>query len=110
MELKNEFPNGCNVVTNNLHPMILLYFKNIDNWVRKRTSKFILGLVRFYSCLQTKSLKLIAFILLIKIERFKAFYVYIDIVNQVQILYFLEKWFWKAAWGAIKITYYTINF
>jgi len=28
MELKNANPNGCNVVINNLHPMILLFFKN----------------------------------------------------------------------------------
>jgi len=34
MELKNANPNGWNVIINNAHPMILLFSKNIENWVR----------------------------------------------------------------------------
>jgi len=31
MELKNVNPNGYNVVINNLHPIFLFFFKNIEN-------------------------------------------------------------------------------
>jgi len=30
MELKNANPNGCNVVVNNRHSMILFFSKNIE--------------------------------------------------------------------------------
>jgi len=30
MELKNANPNGCNVVTNNLHPTFLFFFKVLE--------------------------------------------------------------------------------
>jgi len=33
MELKNANFNVCNVVMNNLHPMIIFYSKKIENWV-----------------------------------------------------------------------------
>jgi len=35
MKLKNDNPNGYNVVINNLHTMVCLFFKNIENWVNK---------------------------------------------------------------------------
>jgi len=33
MKLKNANFNGCNVLINNLHPMILFFSKNIENQV-----------------------------------------------------------------------------
>jgi len=35
MELKNANPNDCNVVINNIHPMILFFPKNIEAKVNK---------------------------------------------------------------------------
>jgi len=39
MELKNDNSNASNVVLNILHPMILFFSKNIEDWIKERNSK-----------------------------------------------------------------------
>jgi len=53
MGLKSVNPNGCNAVINNIHPMILFFSKNIENWVNQKMLKFIFDW-RIHNCPQTK--------------------------------------------------------
>jgi len=54
MKMKNANPNGCDVVINNLHPMVSFFSKIIENQAKWKTSKFILE-SRFDNCPQIKT-------------------------------------------------------
>jgi len=89
MESKDANPNGCTVVINNIHLMFLFFFKNIENWVNKRTSKFILE-YRIYNCSQTKTLH--NFWLIGMLQGF--LYIYKS-RKPISSFYFWRKWFFQ---------------
>jgi len=85
MELNNANSNGCNVVINNLYPRIFFSSKILQIELNKQLQ----NLFESRESISAHKLKLfITFDLLIEIERFKDFYVYINLEKQFQIFIF----------------------
>jgi len=85
MELKNDNPNGCNVVLKNLHPMALFFPKIL----KIEQDEGLQSLFESRKSIIAHNLKhLITFDSLIKVECIKAIRIYITLENQFQIFIF----------------------
>jgi len=81
MKLTNANPNGCNVVINTVHPIVLFFInkKKEIEWNKKLQSLFFSREWR-----TTHKVELfITFISLMKMKWFNAFHVYINVENQL---------------------------
>jgi len=95
MELENANANGCNVVMNNQHPMILFFWK----WLKIELKKGLQSLLQSRDSIKfaPKQKLLIMYISLMKMEWFESFHVYRNLEYHFQNFFSLKKlFFWVA--------------